>query len=157
MLIVRISLRMTAAAVAFGFIFGVVTTASAQGTSGGLGNRPQGGANQGGQGGLGQGGVAPRNTAPAAAPAPAAGSSGPSVVVIDIGEVFKQHAQFNSQLNSLKEEIKGLDGYYQGEQKKIAQKRDQMSTFNAGTPEYKRAEEEMARLYSGVPALKVDI
>ncbi|MFO0867897.1 MAG: hypothetical protein U0935_03035 [Pirellulales bacterium] len=39
--------------------------------------------------------------APAAAAAPAAGRGGtPSVRVIDIGEVFKQHAQFNQQLNS---------------------------------------------------------
>ncbi|MFO0872171.1 MAG: OmpH family outer membrane protein [Pirellulales bacterium] len=87
--------------------------------------------------------------APAAAAAPAAGRGGtPSVVVIDIGEVFKQHAQFNQQLNALKDEIKSLDAYYQAEQKKIAGQREKLGTYNAGSPEYKKLEEEIARMAS---------
>lgn len=68
--------------------------------------------------------------------------------MIDIGEVFKQHTQFNNQLASLKDEMKNLESYYQGEQRRIAQKRDQLSQYAAGSPEYKKHEEEAARMVS---------
>ncbi|MFO0819258.1 MAG: OmpH family outer membrane protein [Pirellulales bacterium] len=106
----------------------------AQGT--GVGTRPA----TGGQA------TAPRTTTATAAPAARTGS--PTVVVIDVGEVFKQHAQFNQQLNSLKEEIKSLDAYYQAEQKKIVGQREKLATYKAGSPEYKKLEEEVARMAS---------
>ncbi|MFM7070510.1 MAG: OmpH family outer membrane protein [Planctomycetota bacterium] len=90
---------------------------------------------------------APAAAAPAAAPA-ARPASTPPVVVIDISEVFKQHSSFNQQLNALKDEIKTLDAYYQAEQKKIVGQRDKLTSFNAGSPEYKRLEEEIARMAS---------
>ncbi len=111
----------------------------AQAPGAGLGTRPA------------AGGVRP-TAAPAAASggsaSTAARGSTPSVVVIDIGEVFKQHAQFNQQLNGLKDEIKSLDAYYQAEQKKIVGQKDKLGTFNAGSPEYKKLEEEVARMAS---------
>jgi hypothetical protein len=70
----------------------------------------------------------------------------PPVVVIDISEVFKQHSSFNQQLNALKDEIKTLDAYYQAEQKKIVGQRDKLASFNAGSPEYKKLEEDLARI-----------
>ncbi|MFO0904465.1 MAG: OmpH family outer membrane protein [Pirellulales bacterium] len=101
-------------------------------------------------------GARPTTAAPGAAPAAAPGGAAPtasrggtpSVVVIDIGEVFKQHAGFNQQLNTLKEEIKSLDAYYQGEQKKMAGQREKLGTYNPGSPEYKKLEEEVARMAS---------
>jgi Skp family chaperone for outer membrane proteins len=75
-------------------------------------------------------------------------TAGTSVVVIDIGEVFKQHAQFNKQLTGLKDEMKNLESYYQGEQRRVAQKRDELSTFNPGSAQYKKLEEEAARMVS---------
>lgn len=104
----------------------------AQGTGAGLGTRP-----------------ATTGARPAAAPAAAARpASAPPVVVIDVSEVFKQHSSFNQQLNALKEEIKTLDAFYQAEQKKIVGQRDKLSSFNAGSPEYKKLEEDIARMAS---------
>jgi Skp family chaperone for outer membrane proteins len=115
----------------------------AQTTGAGVGTRPAGvGARPANAAGA-PGAAAPAAAAPAVRPA-----STPPVVVIDISEVFKQHASFNQQLNALKEEIKTLDAYYQAEQKKIVGQRDKLSSFNAGSPEYKRLEEEIARMAS---------
>lgn len=114
-----------------------VGSLSAQTPGAGVGTRPA------------TSGTRPAAAAPAAAPGGSvARGSTPSVVVIDIGEVFKQHAQFNQQLNGLKEEIKSLDAYYQAEQKKIIGQKDKLGTFNAGSPEYKKLEEEVARMAS---------
>jgi Skp family chaperone for outer membrane proteins len=110
----------------------------AQGTGAGLGTRP---ATTGARPAAAA--AAPAAAAPAARPA-----SAPPVVVIDISEVFKQHSSFNQQLNALKEEIKTLDAYYQAEQKKIVGQRDKLSSFNAGSPEYKKLEEDIARMAS---------
>ena len=68
--------------------------------------------------------------------------------MIDIGEVFKQHAQFNKQLAGLKDEMKNLESFYQGEQRRVAQKRDELSTYNPGSVQYKKLEEETARMVS---------
>ena len=112
----------------------------AQNTGAGLGTRPA------------TGGARPATAAPSAGvPAAAAAArpaSTPPVVVIDISEVFKQHSSFNQQLNALKDEIKTLDAYYQAEQKKIVGQRDKLSSFNAGSPEYKKLEEDIARMAS---------
>lgn len=109
----------------------------AQTTGGAVGTRPATGA--------ARPAAAPAAAAPAAAARPA---STPPVVVIDVSEVFKQHSSFNQQLNALKEEIKTLDAYYQAEQKKILGQRDKLTSFNAGSPEYKRLEEDIARMAS---------
>ncbi len=147
-------LFVSAADLAWGQGTGTRPTAPGTRPTGGIPGGAGAGQGIGGQGigGAGAGAGAANAGIPAgggAVNAPAANRGGtPSVVVIDIGEVFKQHAGFNQQLNQLKEEIKSLDAYYQGEQKKMASQREKLGTYNAGTPEYKKLEEEVARMAS---------
>ncbi|MFM9067053.1 MAG: hypothetical protein ACKOUR_06970, partial [Planctomycetota bacterium] len=143
--------RLAVGLAAVGLVACSVTLSYAQGTA--PGTRPAGGAGTAGTRpaagaagvGAGAGAVAP---ASATSMSSASRPSGTSVVVIDIGEVFKQHAQFNKQLTGLKDEMKNLESYYQGEQRRVAQKRDELSTFNPGSAQYKKLEEEAARMVS---------
>jgi Skp family chaperone for outer membrane proteins len=146
---VSMSHRLAVGLAAVGLVACSVTLSYAQGTV--TGNRPAGGAGTAGTRPVGAGaGAGAGAVAPASATSMSSGSrtAGTSVVVIDIGEVFKQHAQFNKQLTGLKDEMKNLESYYQGEQRRVAQKRDELSTFNPGSAQYKKLEEEAARMVS---------
>lgn len=89
-----------------------------------------------------------------AAAAPARPSSDASVVVIDISEVFKNHARFKSAMEEIKEVVKSLEGGAQAEQKALVKKREQLTELTPGSVDYKRLEEEMAR---GGSQLQVDM
>lgn len=145
-LIVSKSHRLAVRLAAVGLLAWNVTPSFAQGTA--AGTRPAGSSAvrpAAAQSGGGAGAVAP---AAATSTSGASRASAASVVVIDIGEVFKQHAQFNKQLAGLKDEMKNLESFYQGEQRRVAQKRDELSTFNPGSAQYKKLEEEAARMVS---------
>lgn len=87
--------------------------------------------------------AAPASAAPAARPA-----GGPSVVVIDVGEVFKKHVAFNQQVEAVKKEMKDLEASFQTEQKKAVDARAKLSQYAPGSPEYKKLEEDVARMAS---------
>jgi hypothetical protein len=153
---VSMSHRLAVGLAAVGLVACSVTLSYAQGTV--TGNRPAGGAGTAGTRPVGAGaGAGAGAVAPASATSMSSGSrtAGTSVVVIDIGEVFKQHAQFNKQLTGLKDEMKNLESYYQGEQRRVAQKRDELSTFNPGSAQYKKLEEEAARMVSDLQVERI--
>lgn len=80
----------------------------------------------------------------AAAPAPA--PAGTSVVVIDVAFVFKNHVRFNSRMNDIKKEIEAFEAQIRTEQQGLQAKGEGLKTFASSSPEYKRLEEEVARL-----------
>jgi Skp family chaperone for outer membrane proteins len=90
------------------------------------------------------GGVGARPGIAPVAPRP----SGTNVAVIDIGQVFDKHPQFQAQMQGLKKEVEGLDAEMRGEQKRMLQMRDDLQSYTPGSPQYKAKEEEMARLQS---------
>jgi Skp family chaperone for outer membrane proteins len=83
---------------------------------------------------------------PVAAPAPAA--AGTSVAVIDIAFIFKNHVRFNQQMNDMKRDIEGFDAQIRQEQTNFAKKREGLAQFTPSSPQYKSAEEELARMKS---------
>ena len=91
---------------------------------------------------------AARPAAPAAASPPAV--SGTSVVVIDIANIFKNHIRFNEKMKEIKAEIDAFEAQIRGEQTKFNQKRESLAQFNPSSPEYKKLEEELARMQSEV-------
>jgi Skp family chaperone for outer membrane proteins len=87
----------------------------------------------------------------AAAPAPAAQpAGGTNVVVIDVANIFKNHIRFNEKMKEIKNEIDQFEASIRAEQTKFNQKRESLAQFNPSSPEYKKLEEELARMQSEV-------
>lgn len=83
---------------------------------------------------------------PAAAPVPA----GTSVAVIDIAFVFKNHVRFNGAMNDIKKDIEAFEAFARDEQRKMQTKAEGLKAFNPSSPEFKRAEEELAHMQSNL-------
>jgi Skp family chaperone for outer membrane proteins len=92
------------------------------------------------------GGARPATAPPVAAAPPAV--AGTSVAVIDIAYIFKNHVRFNKQMNDMKGDIEAFDTSIRTDQTNFAKKREALQTFNPSSPEYKKAEEELARMKS---------
>jgi len=69
-------------------------------------------------------------------------------VVIDVSKVFKEHIRFKQQLESMKKDVEAFEGYIQQERKRLTELATQLKAYNPGTPEYKRVEEQIARISS---------
>jgi Skp family chaperone for outer membrane proteins len=94
-----------------------------------------------------QPGAPPLGARPAAPPAAAAPApAGTSVVLIDVAYVFKNHIRFNARMNEIKREIEQYDAFVREETKKLTTKKEQLTQFQQNSVEYKRLEEEGARL-----------
>lgn len=90
-------------------------------------------------------GVRPAGPAPTGAPA-----ASTSVVVIDIANIFKNHIRFNEKMKEIKAEIDAFEASIRAEQTKFNQKREGLAQWNPSSPEYKKLEEELARMQSEV-------
>lgn len=87
--------------------------------------------------------VAPR--APAAA-APA--SAGTSVAVIDIKYIFENNPRFKGAMEGVAKEAKQFDEYALDQRNKITKRGEQLKALEAGSPDYKRLEEEIAGMHT---------
>jgi Skp family chaperone for outer membrane proteins len=83
---------------------------------------------------------------PTTAPAPAA--TGTSVVVIDVAFIFKNHFRFNARMNDIKKEIEAFETQIRTEQQSLQARSEGLKQYGSSSPEYKRLEEELARLGS---------
>lgn len=68
-----------------------------------------------------------------------------SVAVVDISYIFKNHARFKSTMESMKTEMQGIETELKTDREKIAALEQDRNTFGAGTPDYKKRDEEVAR------------
>lgn len=66
------------------------------------------------------------------------------VAVLDVAEVFKKNAAFNTQLNAIRSQAQNLNNQFQEDMKKL-QTEAQLaaSTYNPGTPERRQKEAEL--------------
>jgi Skp family chaperone for outer membrane proteins len=83
-----------------------------------------------------------------ARPAAPAASAGTSVVVIDVAFIYKNHNRFNQTMLDIKSDIEKFEAYVRKKQTDFKSLGEALGTFNAGSPEYKQKEEELARLQS---------
>ncbi len=91
---------------------------------------------------------------PTTAPVPAPAPTGTSVVVIDVAFIFKNHIRFNARMNDIKKDIEAFEAQIRTQQQDLQRRSEGLKSFSAGSPDYKRLEEELARLGS---AMQVDV
>jgi len=77
-----------------------------------------------------------------------AGSNAPKfgVGVVDIPYVFKNYDKFRATSESMKKEMETIDADVKAERTNIAKTEQLRNTFNAGSAEYKKHDEELARM-----------
>jgi Skp family chaperone for outer membrane proteins len=68
------------------------------------------------------------------------------IAVVDIPYIFKNYAQFRSTSEAMKKEMETIDANVKTERANIAQAEQQRNAFNVGSAEYKKADEELARM-----------
>jgi Skp family chaperone for outer membrane proteins len=67
------------------------------------------------------------------------------VAVVDVSYIFENHARFRAAKETMKKEIEAADAQVKADRDRLAQLEEQRNTFNSGSPEYKQADEELAR------------
>lgn len=80
------------------------------------------------------------------APVAHAQSSGVNIAVIDVSHVFKNHPRFTAQADKIKADIKAFEDHINAERAKLNEERKKLDVYKPGTPEYKRVEENLARI-----------
>ena len=89
------------------------------------------------------------------APAAAAAGTGPnpaganaskySIAVVDISYIFKKHERFKATMEQMKKEMETIETELKADREKIAGQEQQRNQFNAGSAEYKKMDEDIAR------------
>jgi Skp family chaperone for outer membrane proteins len=82
----------------------------------------------------------------AQAPNPAGANAAKyNVAVVDISYIFKRHERFKATMESMKTEMQGIETELKSDREKIAALEQERNQFGAGTPDYKKRDEEVAR------------
>ncbi len=81
-------------------------------------------------------------------------NSGPTIVVVDVGRVFKEHIRFNTQIAAMKERVKAFDTVVQGKREQFQAKAQEAQNVGVGTEKYKQLEREVAQAMGD---LRVDL
>jgi Skp family chaperone for outer membrane proteins len=68
------------------------------------------------------------------------------VAVVDIPYIFKNYSKFKATSDAMKKEMETIDADVKADRAKIAQMEQQRNSFNVGSAEYKKYDEEMARM-----------
>lgn len=96
---------------------------------------------------------------PAAAGAPRA-ASGPSVVVVDLNKIFKEHAKFQSMKEDMKRDVDQAENEVKLMRDEIQKLAQQLEDRKPGSPDYKEIESQLAsrqaQLQAKVQLLKKD-
>jgi Skp family chaperone for outer membrane proteins len=67
------------------------------------------------------------------------------VAVVDVSYIFENHARFRAAKETMKKEIEAADAQVKADRDRLAQLEEQRNAYNSGSPEYKQADEELAR------------
>jgi Skp family chaperone for outer membrane proteins len=68
------------------------------------------------------------------------------IAVVDISAIFKRHTRFKATMDSMKAEMEKIEADLKADRERITQAEAHRNTFGAGSAEYKRADEEVARM-----------
>lgn len=80
------------------------------------------------------------------AASPSANASRFGIAVVDVSYIFKNYARFKGAMEGMKGEMEAAESQLKSERDAIAGKEQQRNQYNAGSPEYKQMDEEIARL-----------
>ena len=82
----------------------------------------------------------------AAAAPPAASSAGPrGVAVIDITFILDNYPRLKQESDQFKADVENMGKQFKGEQETIVKSAEKLKTFKAGSPDFKKLEEELAQ------------
>ena len=85
--------------------------------------------------------------AQAQAPNPAGANAAKfGIAVVDISYIFKKHERFRATMEGMKKEMENIEAELKADREKITQSEAQRNAFTVGSAEYKRADEEVARM-----------
>ncbi len=87
-------------------------------------------------------------TTTASAQAPAAGSQGHKIAVVDIGLIFREHPAIKQRLSTVEASVKAADAEITNKRKELQQVVESLKALNPGTPDYAAQEEKAAHLES---------
>jgi Skp family chaperone for outer membrane proteins len=68
-----------------------------------------------------------------------------NIAVVDISYIFKKHERFKATMEQMKKEMETIEGGLKGDREKIAAQEQQRNQFNAGSAEFKKMDEDIAR------------
>jgi Skp family chaperone for outer membrane proteins len=68
------------------------------------------------------------------------------MAVVDISAIFKRHTRFKTTMDNMKKEMEGIESELKADREKITQAEAHRNTFSPGAAEYKKADEEVARM-----------
>lgn len=68
------------------------------------------------------------------------------IAVVDISAIFKRHARFKAAMESMKAEMEKIEAELKADREQIAKAEQHRNTFGPGTADYKRADEDVARM-----------
>lgn len=76
---------------------------------------------------------------------PSANAARYGIAVVDVSYIFKNYSQFKSAMEGMKSEMETAEGQLKSERDAIAAQEEQRKQFNAGSPEYKKMDEDIAQ------------
>ncbi|HEX2477027.1 MAG TPA: OmpH family outer membrane protein [Lacipirellulaceae bacterium] len=68
------------------------------------------------------------------------------IAVVDISAIFKRHARFKATMESMKAEMETIEAELKADREAITKAEAHRNTFNLGQPEYKQADEKVAKM-----------
>ena len=68
------------------------------------------------------------------------------IAVVDISYIFKDHARFKQQIESMKTRMEALDKQFTSEREAIAAKEQERNQFKPNTPEYKNLDRQVTQM-----------
>jgi Skp family chaperone for outer membrane proteins len=68
------------------------------------------------------------------------------IAVVDISAIFKRHARFKATMESMKKEMETIEAELKADRDNITKAEQQRNTYTVGSPDHKRADEEVARM-----------
>jgi len=66
------------------------------------------------------------------------------IALLDVSRVFKEHARFNSEMNSMKAEVQAAEASMKQKADELQQRVEQLKELAPGSPDYKQLEEYVA-------------
>jgi Skp family chaperone for outer membrane proteins len=75
-----------------------------------------------------------------------ANASKHGIAVVDISYIFKKHERFRATMEQMKKEMEAIEEELKADRDKIAQTEQQRETYNVGSPDYKKLDDEAATM-----------
>lgn len=66
--------------------------------------------------------------------------------VVDVSYIFKEHARFRATMEGMKKEMESIETQLKADRDKIAQTEQERNKYNVGSAEYKKFDEDVARM-----------